>query len=229
MDFNLADLWERVVDTVADAEAMVCGERRFTYAQSDERINRLAHHLAASGIGPGDHVAQRGGEVFAGILDEGVAQACQDGRQRLAQAVLKHQVGAALQLDQDVVDDLFLQFSAQFSGLRREVGHALLARGEVLPGGEPAEMRPQEAVAVRRVRVLRAVRVGVVVAVPGGLIVPVLRDADAKGVPDIAAEVRESAGRGCFVQINTDRTATVCYRDCSTGINFGTSAGPVPR
>ncbi len=57
MDFNLADLWERVVDTVPDAEALVCGERRLTYAAVDERANRLAHHLAGAGVGPGDHVA----------------------------------------------------------------------------------------------------------------------------------------------------------------------------
>ena len=49
MDFNLADLWERVVDTVPDAEAVVCGERRLTYAAVDARVNRLAHHLADRG------------------------------------------------------------------------------------------------------------------------------------------------------------------------------------
>lgn len=41
-----------------------------------------------------------------------------------------------------------------------------------------------------------AVDVGVAVSVPGGLIVPVVRAADSKGVPDIAAEVRDLAARG---------------------------------
>ena len=41
-----------------------------------------------------------------------------------------------------------------------------------------------------------AVDVGVAVSVPGGLIVPVIHDADAKGVPQIAAEVRDLAARG---------------------------------
>lgn len=41
-----------------------------------------------------------------------------------------------------------------------------------------------------------AVDVGVAVSVPGGLIVPVIHDADSKGVPAIAAEVRDLAGRG---------------------------------
>jgi fatty-acyl-CoA synthase len=57
MQFNLADLWEAVVDAVPAAEAMVCGERRLTFSAADDRINRLAHHLQAAGIGPGDHVA----------------------------------------------------------------------------------------------------------------------------------------------------------------------------
>ncbi len=33
MEFNLADLWERVVDAVPDHEAMVCADRRLTYAR----------------------------------------------------------------------------------------------------------------------------------------------------------------------------------------------------
>jgi 3-oxocholest-4-en-26-oate---CoA ligase len=59
MQRNLADIFEIVVDAVADREALVVGfgERRLTFAELDERANRLAHHLAANGIGPGDHVA----------------------------------------------------------------------------------------------------------------------------------------------------------------------------
>jgi len=57
MEYNLADLWERVVDTVPDHEALVCGDRRLTFAEEDERATRLAHAFAARGVGPGDHVA----------------------------------------------------------------------------------------------------------------------------------------------------------------------------
>ncbi|HEV7687202.1 MAG TPA: AMP-binding protein, partial [Acidimicrobiia bacterium] len=57
MERNLADIFELVVDAVPDREALVCGDRRLTYAALDERANRLAHHLAAAGVGPGDHVA----------------------------------------------------------------------------------------------------------------------------------------------------------------------------
>jgi acyl-CoA synthetase (AMP-forming)/AMP-acid ligase II len=57
MDYNLADLWEAVVDAVPGNEALVCGDRRLTFAQADERANRLAHVLTEHGVGAGDHVA----------------------------------------------------------------------------------------------------------------------------------------------------------------------------
>jgi len=62
MTFQLADLWEGVVDELGDErEAVVArgdsGERRLTHRGLDERANRLAHHLAAVGVGPGDRVA----------------------------------------------------------------------------------------------------------------------------------------------------------------------------
>jgi acyl-CoA synthetase (AMP-forming)/AMP-acid ligase II len=57
MEYNLADLWEKVVDTVPDQEALVCGDRRLTFAQTEARTNQLAHHLQSLGVGAGDHVA----------------------------------------------------------------------------------------------------------------------------------------------------------------------------
>jgi acyl-CoA synthetase (AMP-forming)/AMP-acid ligase II len=54
--FNLADLFEQVVDAYPDREYLVAGDQRRTYAQVEERANRLAHHLDAHGVGPGDHV-----------------------------------------------------------------------------------------------------------------------------------------------------------------------------
>lgn len=56
MEFNLADLFERAVDHFRDREYLVCDGKRRTYGEMEERANRLAHHLAAHGIGPGDHV-----------------------------------------------------------------------------------------------------------------------------------------------------------------------------
>jgi 3-oxocholest-4-en-26-oate---CoA ligase len=57
VEFNLADLLERVADTVPDHLAVVHASRRITFAELEERANRLAHALAARGIGAGDHVA----------------------------------------------------------------------------------------------------------------------------------------------------------------------------
>jgi acyl-CoA synthetase (AMP-forming)/AMP-acid ligase II len=56
VEFNLADLFEHAVDHFADREYLLCDGRRRTYREMEERANRLAHHLAAQGIGPGDHV-----------------------------------------------------------------------------------------------------------------------------------------------------------------------------
>ncbi|MFD1812684.1 acyl-CoA synthetase [Rhodococcus gannanensis] len=56
MSLNLADLFEAAADTVPERTAIVCGDERLTYAELDAASNRLAHHLADEGIGPGDHV-----------------------------------------------------------------------------------------------------------------------------------------------------------------------------
>lgn len=56
MEFNIADLFEHAVDTWPDREYLVANGERRTYAQMEARANQLAHHLAAQGIGPGDHV-----------------------------------------------------------------------------------------------------------------------------------------------------------------------------
>ena len=54
--FNLADLFELVVDAVPDRLALVAGDVRLTYAELDARANRFAHHLTGSGLVPGAHV-----------------------------------------------------------------------------------------------------------------------------------------------------------------------------
>ena len=56
MTLNLADLFEQAVDHFGERECLVANGVRRSYAQMEERSNRLAHHLAAQGIGPGDHV-----------------------------------------------------------------------------------------------------------------------------------------------------------------------------
>ncbi|WP_062646035.1 acyl-CoA synthetase [Streptomyces maremycinicus] len=63
MEYNLADLFESVVDVAADREALVYvdhpgtgAERRLTYAELDAAANRIGHHLLDSGIRPGEHL-----------------------------------------------------------------------------------------------------------------------------------------------------------------------------
>ena len=63
MEYNLADLFESVVDAVPDREALVYldhpgtgAERRLTYAELDGAANRIAHHLIDAGLTPGEHL-----------------------------------------------------------------------------------------------------------------------------------------------------------------------------
>jgi acyl-CoA synthetase (AMP-forming)/AMP-acid ligase II len=54
--YNMADLFENAVDEWPDREYIVDERTRLTFAEMDARANRLAHHLLAQGVGPGDHV-----------------------------------------------------------------------------------------------------------------------------------------------------------------------------
>src|SRR6516162_3477599 len=56
MALNMADLFEHAVDTFPERTALICGDRQLTYPELEDEANRLAHHLAAQGAGPGDHV-----------------------------------------------------------------------------------------------------------------------------------------------------------------------------
>ncbi len=54
---NLASVLEQHVRRRPDRPAVVFGDQRLTYAELNAWANRIANGLAASGIGPGDHVA----------------------------------------------------------------------------------------------------------------------------------------------------------------------------
>src|SRR5581483_11553589 len=58
MALNFADLFEHAADAFPDRTALICGDRQISYRDLDERTNRLARHLAALRIGPGDHVGR---------------------------------------------------------------------------------------------------------------------------------------------------------------------------
>jgi 3-oxocholest-4-en-26-oate---CoA ligase len=56
MALNIADLFEHAVDYFPQRLAVACEDGERTYAELEERANRLAHHLAAHGVGAGSHV-----------------------------------------------------------------------------------------------------------------------------------------------------------------------------
>ena len=54
--YNLADIFESLVDAIPDRTAIICGEERRTYKELEERANTLAHWFQEQGVGEGDHV-----------------------------------------------------------------------------------------------------------------------------------------------------------------------------
>lgn len=57
MASNIADLFEAVAETAGGREAVVGGAERLTYAELDERAERLARALVQRGVEPGSTVA----------------------------------------------------------------------------------------------------------------------------------------------------------------------------
>jgi acyl-CoA synthetase (AMP-forming)/AMP-acid ligase II len=69
--FNLADLFERVVDAVPEREVIVSPARRLTFDQLEARANALAHVLSDLGVSSGDHIGLQllnGSEYLEGML-----------------------------------------------------------------------------------------------------------------------------------------------------------------
>ena len=56
MAYNIADLFEHTVDAVGDRVGLIDRDLHLTFADLDARSNRIAHALAARGVGVGDHV-----------------------------------------------------------------------------------------------------------------------------------------------------------------------------
>lgn len=54
--FQIADLFEIVVDTIPDNEAVYDEKHRLSYRQLDQRANKLAHYFQSLGLGRGDHI-----------------------------------------------------------------------------------------------------------------------------------------------------------------------------
>ena len=71
MSFNLADLFEAVVDRIPDREAVIVGDKRLTYSALDVRANRLANALRERGVRDGENVGlhlMNGTEYLEGML-----------------------------------------------------------------------------------------------------------------------------------------------------------------
>jgi acyl-CoA synthetase (AMP-forming)/AMP-acid ligase II len=56
VSYNIADLYELLVDAVPDNDAIACGDKKLTFVELDRRANRLAHFLGGQGVKAGDHV-----------------------------------------------------------------------------------------------------------------------------------------------------------------------------
>jgi fatty-acyl-CoA synthase len=56
-DYSFARAWRTVAELAPDRTAILCGARRLTYAEFDERACRLANVLSAAGLEPDDKVA----------------------------------------------------------------------------------------------------------------------------------------------------------------------------
>jgi 3-oxocholest-4-en-26-oate---CoA ligase len=53
---NIADLAEHAIDAVPDRVALICGDEKLTYAQLEQKANRLAHYLLDHGVQKDDKV-----------------------------------------------------------------------------------------------------------------------------------------------------------------------------
>src|SRR5438270_9055758 len=53
---NIADLAEHAIDAVPDRVALICGDETLTYAELEEKANRLAHYLLDQGVKKDDKV-----------------------------------------------------------------------------------------------------------------------------------------------------------------------------
>src|SRR3954452_8607255 len=54
---SFARAWRTVAELAPERTALVCGDRRSTFAQFDARAERLARFLRDAGLAPGDKVA----------------------------------------------------------------------------------------------------------------------------------------------------------------------------
>ncbi|GCD39346.1 fatty-acyl-CoA synthase [Streptomyces chrestomyceticus JCM 4735] len=150
MEYNLADLFESVVDTVPGREALVFldhpgtgAERRLTYGQLDRAANRLAHHLRDHGVTPGSHV---GLHLYNGVEYLQTLYACLKIRAVPVNVNYRYVEDELAYLYQDA-DLVALVFDAEFTGrVAAALPRADRLRHLVRVGTPPADA-PEPAVA----------------------------------------------------------------------------------
>jgi len=52
MEYHFATIWETLADAMPDRLAVVHGDRRYSWAQYDDRAARVAAAFVAAGLGP---------------------------------------------------------------------------------------------------------------------------------------------------------------------------------
>ncbi|MGO4443554.1 amino acid adenylation domain-containing protein [Mycobacterium sp. 2YAF39] len=65
---SIPELFAKHVDSAPETVALVCGQRSLTYRELNEAANRLAHLLAAQGVGPGECVALMSERTAAAVI-----------------------------------------------------------------------------------------------------------------------------------------------------------------
>lgn len=140
MEYNLADLFESVVDVVPDREALVYAdhpgtgaERRLTYAELDAAADRIGHHLLDSGIRPGEHV---GLHLYNGVEYLQTVLGCLKARIVPINVNYRYVEEELVYLYRDA-DLVALVFDAEFAGrVAGALPHAPALRHLIRVGGE---------------------------------------------------------------------------------------------
>jgi len=163
VEYNLADLWEAVADAVPDKEAMVCGDRRLTFAAADMHIAGL---LAGS---PGETGAEAGaaaGGVLAALDQAAGAWEAVSEPYPLARTLLHAAEAALADGDRDGAADRLHRAAGLAAGLGAEPlteEIALLARRAGIRMASPGDTAADGGdfgLTARELEVLRLVAAG---------------------------------------------------------------------
>jgi len=141
-DASVHGLFAEHAAAAPDAEALVFGDRRWTYGEVEARANQLAHHLRALGVGPEDRVGvamERSDEMLVahlGILKAGGAYLPLDPSyppERLA--FMAEDSGARVAVVADEAPEALAEFGGTVVSLARDGAHL-----DTLPTDAPRDV-----------------------------------------------------------------------------------------